>query len=227
MPQWHAKRTGEYARDSVEAMENGEMFLGYMMFRGFTKEACSAIWGNIGHESVYNPWRWEGDRVLPYGSPLIPSSRTNGYGLPQFTPSGKYLLSSHAQANADYAPNYSDRAGQPEDAVAQLDFLIWSCTPGSGFPGGPDYFINPNYNYPLTFAEFTASTLSPEYLAAAWLHNYERPGDQSASVERLRGATARYWYDLWGGIVPPVPTSGSKYKFWLYGRNWTRRQRRF
>lgn len=223
MPQWHAKNTGEYARDSVEAMENGEMFLAYMMLRGFTKEACSAIWGNMGHESVYNPWRWESDIVLPQGSPLIPDSRVHGYGLPQFTPSGKYLLDSYAQSNADFYPNYSDRPGSPDDAVAQLDFLIYSCTPGSGYPQAPDYFINTIYGYRLTFNEFKNSMQSPEYLAAAWLHNYERPADQSAAVERIRGATARYWYNLWGGIVPPEE---KKFKLYLYEKNWQRRQRR-
>lgn len=216
---WHAKNYGGYYNNDQDAIDNGLEFVTGMLSVGWTKEAAAAAWGNIGFESAYNPWRWERDNILPSYSSVIDTSRTNGYGLVQFTPPGNYLHNSYAQSLPGFAPNYSDRTGNASDGAAQTVFIDW-------FGGQGQWFINPGYNYPLSWSQFKESTLSPEYLAAAWLHNYERPADQSHSVEVIRGQEARYWYDLWGGVVPPGPTFESKYKFWLYGRNWTRRQRR-
>lgn len=217
---WHAKPTYGYLIDSQEAIDNGLEFVTAMLGVGWTKEAAAAAWGNIGFESAYNPWRWESDTILPSYSPVIDTSRVNGYGLVQFTPPGNYVHNSYAQSLPGFAPNYSDRAGNASDGAAQTVFIDW-------FGGQGQWFINPGYNYPLTWNEFKTSTLTPEYLAAAWLHNYERPADQSHSVEVIRGQEARYWYDLWGGVVPPGPTPmDKKFKLYLYGRNWQRWQRR-
>ena len=217
---WHAKNYGGYYNNDQDAIDNGLEFVTAMLGVGWTKEAAAAAWGNIGFESAYNPWKWEGDNILPSYSSVIDTSRTNGYGLVQFTPPGNYLHNSYAQSLSGFAPNYSDRAGNASDGAAQTVFIDW-------FGGRGQWLPAAYYGYTLTWTEFRTGSYTPEYLAAAWLHQYERPADQSHAVEVARGQEARYWYDLWGGVVPPGPTSESKYKFWLYGRNWTRRQRRF
>ena len=220
---WHAKPTYGYLSDSQEAIDNGLEFVTAMLGVGWTKEAAAAAWGNIGFESAYNPWRWESEVILSVGDWRLyayPENRSHGYGLVQFTPAINYLENSYAMSLPGFAPNYADRAGHASDGAAQTVFIDW-------FGGQGQWFINPGYNYPLTWNEFKTSTLTPEYLAAAWLHNYERPADQSHAVEVRRGAEARYWYDLWGGVVPPGPTpTDKKFKLYLYGRNWQRRQRR-
>ena len=72
----------------------------------------------------------------------------------------------------------------------------------------------------LSFSEFKVSTQTPEYLAGAWVYNYERPADPSATIAGRREA-ARYWYQVLQGLppIPPVPPTGSsKFKWWLYLR---------
>ena len=59
----------------------------------------------------------------------------------------------------------------------------------------------PTDAYPLPFAQFKVSTYSPEYLALAFLNNYERPADYN---QPNRMTQARAWYDfLEGGPVDP------------------------
>lgn len=219
---WHAKPTYGYLRTDQEAIDNGLEFVTAMLGVGWTKEAAAAAWGNIGYESSYNPWIWQNQIILSVGDWRLyayPENREHGYGLVQFTPAINYLENSYAMGLPGFAPNYADRAGNASDGAAQTVFIDWFGGQGQWLPAG-------QYGYTLTWTEFRTGSYTPEYLAAAWLHQYERPADQSHAVEVARGQEARYWYDLWGGVVPPGPTSESKYKFWLYGRNWTRRQRR-
>lgn len=202
---WNAKTYGGYTRDSQEAIENGLECVTLLLSLGWTTNSASAVWANIGFEGAYNPWRWESDVVLPVGDWRINDPNAgiiHGYGLPQFTIPSKYLYAPSAQSDPDYAPNYSNLSGQPHDGASQLRFI----------DGHADYI--PTATYPLSFAEFKLSTQSPEYLASAWLYNYERPLTPSATVE-VRKREARYWFDLWGGISP---TERKKFKYWLYCR---------
>lgn len=214
---WNAKNTGGYYRESTEAYDNCVECWNVLGSRGWTLNAVSGLLGSQEYESAYNPWRWESDVVLPHNSPLIPSSRTHGYGLFQFTPSGKYILDGNAQSYPEFAPNFSDQAGLPTDGIAQLKFM----------DEYGDYI--PTRAYPLSFSQFKVSTDTPEYLAGAWVYNYERPASPSATIAGRREA-ARYWYQVLQGLPPippgPVPGEGKKFKFWLYGRSYTRRQRR-
>ena len=190
-PQWHAKSTGGYAQDSVEAIENALMILTVLSGLGWSLQAVCGLLGNLGSESGYNPWRWEGDVVLPYGDPRIATSMSNGYGLVQFTPPGKYILDLNAQLLPDYGPNYSDSPGNIDDGNAQLNFIN----------NYADY--NPTTAWPQTYAEYKIWGGSPEDAASIWIHNYERP--LSYSTEPDRRAQARYWYDLLGGYTPQPP----------------------
>lgn len=192
---WHAKVRGEYARTSNEAIENAKLIYQYLGSLGWTLNAVCGLLGNIGKESGYNPWRWQGDKVgATTGSPWT----NKGYGFVQFTPAGNYINSSIAKSADGYAPNFSDKSGNASDAEAQLYCI------STNFNGG--YFINPKYNFPLTWTEFKASTEDAGYLAKAWLHNYERPKDQGTSVENVRAEEAEYWYEILSGETPPTPT---------------------
>lgn len=218
---WHAKPTYGYLKESVEAQENGLEFLGILLSLGWTKESASAAWGNIEHESAYNPWRWQYEQILSSTDPSIDTSREHGYGLVQFTPAGKYIHNQTAMSTSGYGPNFSNRTGQVSDGYVQTIIMdmIADQQPNPQWQDATTW----GYPYSLTWNEFktNSSGWTPEYLAKAWLHQYERPLDQSASVENIRAQTARYWYDLWGGVVPPTPptpTGSSKFKWWLYTR---------
>lgn len=213
---WHARQISgwsAYARTDQEAIDNGMEFLSILMSLGFTKEACAGIWGNVGNEGGYNPWMWEGNQqIASTDSYNLDVSRSHGYGLFQYTPASKYVWDATCQSFAGFSPNYLDIAGTPNDGNAQVYAMDYLARQG-------DYFINPNHNFPLSYSDYMSSTQSPEYLAEAWMWNYERPstqyGEQSLPNRR---ADARYWYDLWGGVVPPTPTVSSKFKWWLYLR---------
>jgi hypothetical protein len=62
-------------------------------------------------------------------------------------------------------------------------------------------------SYNLSFSEFTTSQESPEYLAQAFISNYERPADPT---QPARSTQARYWFDnLDGtGVVISDPNNG-------------------
>ena len=55
----------------------------------------------------------------------------------------------------------------------------------------------PTANYNLTFSEFKKSTQSPEWLAQAYLLNFERPAVQ---YQPARSTHARYWYNQLKGV---------------------------
>ena len=193
--EWHAKTYGAYARSSQEAFENAICVYNLLTSLGWTLQAMCAVYGNIEAESGYNPWRWEGDAV-----PSSNESPDYGYGFPQFTPSSKYILDDNAQANTGYGPNYTDWNGNIFDGDSQLRFIdVYA-----------DYSTDNPYGYNISYEEFKTGYYSPEYLAKAWLHNYERPGEQGTEVEEYRASIARYWYDLLIEYDPsdPIPPEG-------------------
>lgn len=171
---WHNKNTGAYSRDSIEAQENVMKMVEVLAPLGWTINAIAALAGNQAYESGFNPWRWESDTV----------NMARGYGLFQYTPASKYINSSVAAGYTGFQPNYPMGSGGPDDGTAQLLFMH------NNVDGG---YI-PTSAYPLSMQAFRESTQSPDYLASAWLYNYERPADPSAT-EAGRRADALWWYD--------------------------------
>lgn len=195
---WHAKALGGYSRTDQEAIANARNIYYILYTRGWTLNAVAGLLGNIEAESGLNPWRWESDIVLASTDmALIQSSSIHGYGFTQFTPSGKYILDANAQALPTYAPNFSDAAGDPADGEAQIIFVDEHA----------DYIATSSF--PMSYAQYKASELSPEYLAAVWVYNYERPGSYDHVPDRQ--AAARYWYDLLQNM-PLIPPTGKKIK---------------
>lgn len=196
--QWRTSATGGYSNTDQRAIDNAYMTWNILSNRGWTVNAVCGLLGNIGAESGYNPWRYEGDNVQS-----VSSAQTwgNGYGLVQFTPCRKYQLDSRAQGMTGYGPNYSDRTGSNNDGTAQLLFLDQYA----------DYY--PTQSFPETYAQYKASTASADYLAEVWLYNYERPLDPSASIQQ-RMDNALYWYSVLGGS-PPGPGPIGNIPVWL------------
>lgn len=196
--QWYAKPTGGYLRDSVEAINNAWMIYNTLAVQGWSLNAVCGILGNIRYESYYNPWRWQSDIIS------TPSTTgLQGYGLFQFTPSGKYILDTRAQVLIGYAPNYLGHTGAASDGRAQCMFVdLYADDPNVGY-----YATS---SYPLSYQQYRVSLYTPEYLAEAWLYNFERP--QSPNPAQ-RAAEARYWYDLLssGPTPPPPPTQLTNY----------------
>lgn len=193
--EWHAKDYGGYARDSQEAFDNAICTYNLLSSLGWTCQAICAVYGNIEAESGYNPWRWEGDNVASSNG-----AQYWGYGFPQFTPATKYIDSPYAQENDGYGPNFSDWEGNVFDGDSQLRFINEYA----------DYSTDNPYGYNIDYDEFKTGYYSPEYLAKAWLHNYERPANQSSAVEDYRASIARHWYDILINYDPsdPIPPEG-------------------
>lgn len=200
MAVWHGKIYGGYSRDSDEAYDNAVMIFQYLTDKGWTVNAVSGVLGNFEYESGYNPWRWQSDDVLlSTDTDTIANSTEHGYGLAQFTPAGKYINSIYAKGYAGYAPNFLDMSGKPSDGEAQIMFIDEHA----------DYAQT--NGFPITYSEFKQSTQTPEYLAAAWLMNYERPADPSASIQ-YRQEAAKYWFDKLGGL----PSNRKGMPLWMY-----------
>lgn len=196
---WHCKATGGYARTSTEAYDNAVAAWSIMRNRGWSLLAFCGMWGNVQSESSYNPWRWQGDVVLPVGDPRIYYQNSHAYGLCQWDAASKYI--DGGTGYAGYGPNFSDRAGALTDGNAQLAFLDDTAV-SSG-----QYFPNPNYNYQISYANYKLMTYpeySYEYAARAWFHNYER-----GTWDNGRTVACQYWYETLQGVQPqpasPVP----------------------
>lgn len=200
---WHNKTYGAYGRNSTEAYDNAVMIYGTLYSRGWTLEAVCGMLGNVEAESGYNPWRWEGDSVLTQGNPRINWSTTNGYGLCQWTPAGKYI--NNAGGYSGYGPNYSDLRGSDSDGYAQMLFLDENA----------DYFKNPAHpEYWIPYDQYKQATISDysiDFLAHAWFYNFER-----GTWNPVRVTAAQYWYTTLGGITPPTPpTPTGNIPVWL------------
>ena len=138
----------------------------YLTDKGWTKNAIAGLLGNLQAESTINPGRWQNDSVGSYSL---------GYGLVQWTPVTKYTEWCSEMGFDD-----------PSEMDHNLSRFIYE------LDNGLQYYKN---KYPLTFREFTKSTESAGYLAKAFLLDYERPKDQSESVQNYRSQLAESWYN--------------------------------
>lgn len=156
---------------SLDQMLNNALYIArYLYNHGWTLNAISGILGNMQTESTMNPGIWQN---LDGGNTDI------GYGLVQWTPATK-LIEWSIENGLDYT-----------DIETQLSRIIWEVE------NGVQYY--PTDTYPLTFEEFTKSEATPEYLAATFLYNYERPAEPNKTV---RGEQARYWFQILSEIDP-------------------------
>jgi hypothetical protein len=173
----------------AEMTVNAQYILDYLLADGWTKNAVCGMLGNMQSESSINPARWQSDDI---------GNTSGGYGLVQWTPATKYF-------------SWCDSNGLTYGEMdSNLKRILWEVA-------NNQQWISTS-SYPMTFADFTTSSQTPEYLAEAFITNYERPADPT---QPQRQTQARYWYDnlTGGGSIPnPTPTANNNlYHLWLAG----------
>lgn len=222
---WYAKTTGGYSKTSTEGQANAAELTQALYALGWCPEAIAAMLGNGAGESGLNPWRWEGDAVQPTNGNL-----SIGYGIFQFTPASKYINNTTATQyrKYGYAPNFSNRAGQPSDGAAQTrwfgdhvgndfkyelygyyadDFAGIGVDISTFYYTTYDNFINgtDNNGNPLTLAQ----------LVGVFELCYERPADwAAASSYWSRVSEAQWWYEHLPEPEPPGPDP-EDFPYWI------------
>jgi hypothetical protein len=160
-----------------EMTDNAEYILGYLLARGWTRNSICGMLGNMQSESSINPARWQSDNV---------GNTSSGFGLVQWTPATNYL----DWASANGLP-YKEMDSNLLRIIYEVDNgLQWIATS----------------SFPISFAEFKVSTETPEYLAEAFITNYERPADPT---QPIRQTQARYWWDNLSGAGTIDPGTGN------------------
>ena len=157
----------------------------------WTLNAVCGMLGNMQAESAINPGRWQGDHV---------GNMSGGYGLVQWTPATKYI-------------NWLPGGADPSTMDNNLSRIKWECANNKQW--------RKSKQYPISFKEFKTSTQSVDYLAGAFLYNYERPAKYNLAP-RVRNA--RYWWEYLGGNNPPDEEEKPKrFKWVLYARKFRNR----
>lgn len=146
-----------------EMAANAVYIAAFLLDEGWTLEAIAGMLGNIQAESTINPGIWQS---------LNEGNTSGGFGLTQWTPATKLI---------DWAEG---RSLDYTDIDTQLARILYEVEEGVQFYATDEY--------PITFKEFAVSGQTPEYLAGAFLYNYERPAEYNIGP---RQSNARYWYN--------------------------------
>jgi len=191
-----------------ESLNNAQMVVNHFIGTDWTKEALSAMCGNMRHESSINPdmyeygYSWEADR---------------GYGLVQWTPRSKYW---------DWATANGLPQREGDSQLARIDYEV---------DNNIQWIPRDSYG-DMTFAQFRANTgtWTVHYLTEAFTWSYERPNETAGwdSMPDRKAFASRCFNELdWtgtsdggGGIgeePPPDPDSPDAnnkiYHLWLSG----------
>lgn len=192
----------------TESLNNAQMVADHFAGSDWTKEAISALCGNMRHESSINPnmyeygYAWEDNR---------------GYGLVQWTPRSKMW---------DWATAAGLDPAMGDTQLARIDYEV---------ENNIQWIPISRYNG-MTFTEFrqNAGGWSVEYLTEAFTWSYERP-NATAGEESMPGRKAfavKAFTELdWtgtgsggGGTNPPPQgsTDNKIFHLWLSGAlpNW-------
>lgn len=175
--------------------------------REWTPEAVAGILGNMTIESTINPSRWQND--TPPDDPETSDAET-GYGLVQWTPYSKYR---------DWVIGDGDTGYDP---------TIWGTWQNNGylqtervaFERREELQWIPTSKYNYNFHDFTAKEDDPKILAEAFLLDYERPADPSATLND-RQDWAEYWY--YRVTRPIYGYVNSTWWYWIYNYIFSRK----
>lgn len=180
---WYAVDTDQNpGMTEAQKQNNVNIIAAYFRGLGWTDNAISAVCGNMEIESWLNPGQFE----TGYNY-----SDQKGFGLVQWTPRTKFS----DWAGADWRTNYN----------LQLQRIKYE------LDNGLQWEPKAAYNY-MTFAEFTQSTATPEYLVMAFEYSYE----SGTPMTEQREAAARKWYNYLGG----TPTPGNIPIWMLFKIRW-------
>lgn len=205
---YYGSLSGESEPLNQEQMKvNATYIYSHLLNEGWTVNAVSALLGNLQAESTINPGRWQSDDV---------GNTSMGYGLVQWTPSTKYTEWCSEQGLSD-----------PSEMDSNLKRILYE------LENNIQWIATSNYD--MNFKEFSTSSLTVSELAKAFLLNYERPADQSVSVQNYRAELAEAWYSFLEGtdpdsptipIIPVTPNSKKKqkYNFLLFQANRRRKE---
>lgn len=141
-------------------------------FNNWTLNAVCGMLGNMVQESGINPGAWQ----------IAIDNTRGGFGLVQWTPGSKVI---------DWCNSQSISYLNGENQCIRIDYEK---------ANGLQYYQTTAF--PMSFTAYTQSTETPEYLAEAWLKNYERAGVAALTT---RQQWARYYYDLLEGETPEPP----------------------
>lgn len=192
--------------DSSNALTQSQMevnalyIYSYLKHEGWSENSIAALLGNMEAESSMNPGRWQSDRV---GG----DSSGHGYSLVQWTPYTKYTEWCSSEGYGD--------PSEMDTALARIMYEV---------ENNIQWYGTGNYSG-MSFEDFSKSSESVGFLAVGFLLCYERPADQSESVQNYRTSLAESWYTYLTGKEPTTPGgSGSdkkkknKFKFILFNR---------
>lgn len=132
--------------------------------KGWTRNAIAGILGNMQTESNINPGLWQSLKEHNY---------SGGFGLVQWTPATNYT---------DWATANGYTITDPTGQLKWIDEL--SETKGQ--------WIKTSV-YSMSWSEFKKSTEAAEYLASAFLKNFERAGVEKESERKSQAAS---WYSF-------------------------------
>lgn len=183
--------------DEDEMHNNAKCFYGVMNLKyGFTLESICGMLGNIQFESACNPNAWQDNNKYSH------DTANEGFGLVQWTPYTNITNWLEQKGYWGKFETYGDAECEKINEEME-NGQQWLATAG----------------YPLSFKEFAKSTQSVEYLAQAFLYNYERP---QVPISDIRAKQARYWYNYlkdWTPVLPndeEQPYIKNKSKIWMY-----------
>ena len=160
-----------------QSLQNGQMVVNFLSGKDWSKEAISALIGNMRHESSINPnmyeygYSWGADR---------------GFGLVQWTPRSKFW-------NWGLGKGYSEKQLRSGDSqLARIDYEVDNNI--QYIPNGHSARYGEATKYNFSFADFRRNTqgLTVNQLTEAFMWNYEGPA-YSAGLNSLseRQAFAR------------------------------------
>lgn len=167
---------------SESEMQNNSLLIkAYLVSKGWSLNAIAGMLGNMESESTINPGIWQS---------LNEGNMSGGFGLVQWTPATNFTT--WATSNG-YAI---------DDGEAQLKWIDEYTTSFGQWIA--------TESYPITFEDFKTSSETPEYLASAFLKNFERAG---VEVEEERRSQASKWYSyISNNSTPETPSNPSKSK---------------
>lgn len=170
-----------------EQQVNAKYIYSYLLNKGWAVESIAGMLGNMQAESSINPGRWQSEDI---------GNTSMGYGLVQWTPATKYINWCAEQGLNDYSTLDNNLARIIYEVENNIQ---WIATEGHNF----------------SFNEFATNSIGSNILqlAKAFLLNYERPADQSDSVQVYRGELALVWYEFLTGQTPSTPTKSKKKKY--------------
>lgn len=157
-----------------EMKHNAKLIWQFFGSRGWSLNAVCAMLGNMETESTINPGIWES--LVAYG---------RGYGLVQWTPYIKY---------SEWAGT-----GWENNGNKQCERIIYE--KDNGLQWFKNTAVTP-VNPPITFAQFSTSTLPVETLANYFLWYYEHP---EVPNQPNRGEQAKKWYEYLSTLEPDEP----------------------